>query len=123
MLEDLKKDATARMQKCVQSFQADLKKLRTGRAHPSLVEHPQSDPFDLPAGPSRRGATRGLPTLPAQAAILASAGIGGSPGPPVGAAMFQAAGEFGTANLGEQAPTGRSRPTSKFEPFPRKPLD
>ena len=39
MLDDLKKDATARMHKCVQSFQADLKKLRTGRAHPSLVEH------------------------------------------------------------------------------------
>jgi ribosome recycling factor len=39
MLEDLKKDATARMQKCVQAFQADLKKLRTGRAHPSLIEH------------------------------------------------------------------------------------
>ena len=38
MLDDLKKDATARMQKCVQSFQADLKKLRTGRAHPSLIE-------------------------------------------------------------------------------------
>ena len=27
------------MHKCVQSFQADLKKLRTGRAHPSLIEH------------------------------------------------------------------------------------
>ena len=26
------------MQKCIQSFQADLKKLRTGRAHPSLIE-------------------------------------------------------------------------------------
>ncbi len=39
MLDDLKKDATARMQKCVHSFQADLRKLRTGRAHPSLVEH------------------------------------------------------------------------------------
>src|SRR6202167_488357 len=43
MLEDLKKDATARMQKCVQSFQADLKKLRTGRAHPSLIEHLKVD--------------------------------------------------------------------------------
>jgi ribosome recycling factor len=39
MLDDLKKDATARMHKCVQSFQADLKKLRTGRAHPSLIDH------------------------------------------------------------------------------------
>ena len=38
MLDDIKKDAVARMQKCIQAFQADLKKLRTGRAHPSLVE-------------------------------------------------------------------------------------
>ena len=30
MLEDLKKDAAARMSKCVHNFQADLKKLRTG---------------------------------------------------------------------------------------------
>ena len=43
MLEDLKKDADARMHKCVQVFQADLKKLRTGRAHPSLVEHLKVD--------------------------------------------------------------------------------
>jgi ribosome recycling factor len=39
MLDDLKKDAQARMGKCVQTFQADLKKLRTGRAHPSLIDH------------------------------------------------------------------------------------
>ncbi len=39
MLDDLKKDARERMTKCVQNFQADLKKLRTGRAHPSLIEH------------------------------------------------------------------------------------
>ncbi len=38
MLNDIKNDATQRMQKCVLSFQADLKKLRTGRAHPSLIE-------------------------------------------------------------------------------------
>jgi ribosome recycling factor len=43
MLEDLKKDAQARMAKCVQNFQADLKKLRTGRAHPSLIEHLKVD--------------------------------------------------------------------------------
>lgn len=43
MLEDLKKDADARMHKCVLAFQADLKKLRTGRAHPSLVEHLKVD--------------------------------------------------------------------------------
>ena len=38
MLEDIKKDAAARMAKCVENFQGDLKKLRTGRAHPSLIE-------------------------------------------------------------------------------------
>ena len=43
MLEDIKKDATARMGKCVQTFVADLKKLRTGRAHPSLIEHLKVD--------------------------------------------------------------------------------
>ncbi len=50
MLEDLKKDATVRMQKCVQVFQADLKKMRTGRAHPSLVEHLKVDYYgaDMP---------------------------------------------------------------------------
>ena len=43
MLDDLKKDARERMAKCVQNFQADLKKLRTGRAHPSLIEHLRVD--------------------------------------------------------------------------------
>ncbi|MGA2025268.1 MAG: ribosome recycling factor [Steroidobacteraceae bacterium] len=50
MLEDLKKDVAARMQKCVQVFQGDLKKLRTGRAHPSLIEHLKVDYYgsDVP---------------------------------------------------------------------------
>src|SRR6266403_1158431 len=43
MLEDIKKDAATRMAKCVQNFQGDLKKLRTGRAHPSLIEHLRVD--------------------------------------------------------------------------------
>ena len=43
MLDDLKKDAATRMSKCVQTFQGDLKKLRTGRAHPSLIEHLKVD--------------------------------------------------------------------------------
>ncbi|MHB8814270.1 MAG: ribosome recycling factor [Steroidobacteraceae bacterium] len=43
MLDDIKKDARERMGKCVQNFQADLKKLRTGRAHPSLIEHLKVD--------------------------------------------------------------------------------
>jgi len=43
MLDDIKKDARERMAKCVQNFQSDLKKLRTGRAHPSLIEHLRVD--------------------------------------------------------------------------------
>jgi ribosome recycling factor len=43
MLEDLKKDAAQRMGKCVQTFQSDIKKMRTGRAHPSLLEHLKVD--------------------------------------------------------------------------------
>lgn len=50
MLEDLKKDAVERMGKCVVAFQADMKKLRTGRAHPSLIEHLKVDYYgsDVP---------------------------------------------------------------------------
>ena len=43
MLDDIKKDAQTRMAKCVQTFQTDMKKLRTGRAHPSLIEHLKVD--------------------------------------------------------------------------------
>jgi ribosome recycling factor len=39
MLEDIKKDANERMNKCVAAFKNELKKLRTGRAHTSLLEH------------------------------------------------------------------------------------
>jgi len=39
MIDDIKKDATERMQKCVVALKNELKKLRTGRAHPSLLEH------------------------------------------------------------------------------------
>lgn len=43
MLDDIKKDAQVRMQKCIATFLGDLKKMRTGRAHPSLVEHLKID--------------------------------------------------------------------------------
>ena len=43
MLDETRKEAQQRMQKCVAAFQADLKKLRTGRAHPSLVENLRVD--------------------------------------------------------------------------------
>lgn len=41
-------DADGRMQKAVAAFQRDLATLRTGRAHPSLVEHLQIDYFGTP---------------------------------------------------------------------------
>ena len=43
MLDDIKKDAVTRMQKCVLAFKNELKRLRTGRAHPSLLEHIRVD--------------------------------------------------------------------------------
>jgi len=43
MIDDIKKDATDRMQKCVASLRNDLKKLRTGRAHASLLDHIRVD--------------------------------------------------------------------------------
>jgi ribosome recycling factor len=50
MLDDIKKDAAQRMAKCVEMFQGDLRKLRTGRAHPSLVENLKVDYYgsDVP---------------------------------------------------------------------------
>ena len=43
MLEDLKKDATARMQKSLDSLKQGLTKLRTGRANTALLEHVRVD--------------------------------------------------------------------------------
>lgn len=43
MVEDIKKDAVERMQKCVLSLRNELKRLRTGRAHPSLLDHIRVD--------------------------------------------------------------------------------
>ena len=39
MIEELKKDAEVRMSKSVESLKSELTKLRTGRAHTSLLEH------------------------------------------------------------------------------------
>ena len=43
MVEDIKKDAVERMQKCVLALRNELKRLRTGRAHPSLLDHIRVD--------------------------------------------------------------------------------
>ncbi|MGW8368530.1 MAG: ribosome recycling factor [Gammaproteobacteria bacterium] len=39
MIEDVMKDARVRMTKSLNAFQDELKKLRTGRAHTSLLDH------------------------------------------------------------------------------------
>ncbi len=41
MIEDIKKDAAERMKKSVASLQQEFTKLRTGRAHTSLLDHIQ----------------------------------------------------------------------------------
>jgi ribosome recycling factor len=39
MVEDIKKDARSRMRKSVEALKGELVKLRTGRAHTSLLDH------------------------------------------------------------------------------------
>lgn len=39
MIEDVKKDAAERMGKSVEALSHELAKIRTGRAHPSLLDH------------------------------------------------------------------------------------
>jgi len=39
MIEDIKKDASERMDKSIEALKQSLSKVRTGRAHPSLLDH------------------------------------------------------------------------------------
>lgn len=50
MIADIKKDAKTRMGKSIESLHHELAKIRTGRAHPSLLEHVQVDYYgsDVP---------------------------------------------------------------------------
>ena len=52
MINDIKKDAQTRMQKCVEVLKTDLTKLRTGRATTAIVDHrgrvSQALPFHRP---------------------------------------------------------------------------
>ena len=43
MIGDIKKDTRIRMSKSLDSLRTELAKIRTGRAHPSLLEHVQVD--------------------------------------------------------------------------------
>ncbi|MFW6259046.1 MAG: ribosome recycling factor, partial [Halochromatium sp.] len=39
MIDDIKKDAAERMSKSAEALRHELAKIRTGRAHPSLLDH------------------------------------------------------------------------------------
>jgi len=43
MVDDIQKRTTERMQKSIESLKHELAKIRTGRAHPSLLEHVKVD--------------------------------------------------------------------------------
>ncbi len=38
-MDKIIKDTEVRMQKCIEAFKLDMSKVRTGRAHPSLLDH------------------------------------------------------------------------------------
>lgn len=43
MIDEIKKDAEIRMGKSVQALRSEMAKIRTGRAHPSFIEHVKVD--------------------------------------------------------------------------------
>ncbi len=47
MINDVMKDATQRMSKSIATLKTELSKLRTGRAHPSLLEHIKVDYYNV----------------------------------------------------------------------------
>ena len=52
MLADIKSDARSRMSKSLEALRNELAKIRTGRAHPSLLEHVHVDYYgsEVPVG-------------------------------------------------------------------------
>ena len=52
MLAEIKQDARARMNKSLEALRHELAKIRTGRAHPSLLEHVHVDYYgtEVPIG-------------------------------------------------------------------------
>ena len=52
MIDDIKQDARNRMQKSIEAFKVELSKIRTGRAHPSLLNHVTVDYYgsEVPIG-------------------------------------------------------------------------
>lgn len=52
MINDIQKDAESRMQKSIEALKTELSKIRTGRAHPSLLNHITVDYYgsEVPIG-------------------------------------------------------------------------
>jgi ribosome recycling factor len=48
VIEDIKKDAEARMSKSIEALKTNLNKIRTGRAHPSLLDNISVDYYGAP---------------------------------------------------------------------------
>jgi ribosome recycling factor len=48
VIEDIKKDAEARMSKSIEALKTNLNKIRTGRAHPSLLDNISVDYYCAP---------------------------------------------------------------------------
>lgn len=48
MIKDIQDDAKQRMDKSLESLKVDLTKIRTGRAHPSLLDHVMVDYYGTP---------------------------------------------------------------------------
>lgn len=47
-MHKIAKDSEARMRKCIDAFKTELMKLRTGRAHPSILDHVTVDYYGSP---------------------------------------------------------------------------
>ena len=65
MLSDIQKDARNRMAKSLDSLRHELAKIRTGRAHPSLLEHVHVDYYgsEVPIGQAASVAVEDARTL------------------------------------------------------------
>jgi ribosome recycling factor len=52
MIDDIKQESRNRMSKSIEAFKAELSKIRTGRAHPSLLNHIMVDFYgsEVPVG-------------------------------------------------------------------------
>ena len=65
MLADIKSDARSRMNKSLEALRHELAKIRTGRAHPSLLEHIHVDYYgsEVPVGQAATVSTEDARTL------------------------------------------------------------